>query len=142
MNDLQCAIGLKQLEKKEYIFSRKRENFDYYVKRLKDNKHLKIVFPKKESGHVPFRVAIVFEDHQVQIASFLAENGIETRTFFYPLHKQPCFKYLNQDDPTDEYFKASNKLFDSGLCFPVYPDLTKEKVDYICDKIEEFYGGL
>jgi len=138
MNDLQSAIGLKQLEKKDYIFRRKRENFDYYVERLKDNKHLRIIFPKKESGHVPFRVAVVFDSERHEIMSFLAENGIETRTFFYPLHKQPCFEYLNQHE-LEETFIASNKLFDGGLCFPVYPDLTKEKIDYICDKIEEYY---
>ena len=136
MNDLQSAIGLKQLEKRDFIFRRKVENFNLYYERLKHNKNLNIILPKEGSGFIPFRVAVVFNDKGAEVAEFLTDNGIETRTFFYPLHKQPCY---DTGQNKDINFSSSIELFEHGLCFPVYPDLTKEQIDYICDKIEQFY---
>ena len=111
MNDIQSAIGLKQLEKKEFIFRRKIENFNLYYERLKHNKNLNIILPKEESGFVPFRVAVMFNDKAAAIAKFLTSNGIETRTFFYPLHKQPCYSNKTNKDAN---FSSSNKLLANG----------------------------
>ena len=135
MNDIQSAIGLKQLEKKDFICARKRQNFNLYYERLKNNTNLKIIMPKKQSGFVPFRVAVIFKDKANDVSKFLTSNGIETRTFFYPLHKQPCYSDLKNDDAN---FLSSIELFDHGLCFPVYPEMTEEQINYICDKIEEY----
>tara|TARA_R110000824_G_scaffold395454_1_gene596100 strand:- start:2365 stop:3465 length:1101 start_codon:yes stop_codon:yes gene_type:complete len=136
MNDLQSAIGLKQLEKRDFIFKRKLENFNLYYERLKNNKNLRVILPKEKSGFVPFRVAVVFNERSDEVAKFLASNGVETRTFFYPLHKQPCY---DDGQDKDENFSSSIELFNHGLCFPVYPDLTREEISYICDKIDQFY---
>ena len=139
MNDLQASIGLKQLEKREFIFQRKLENFNCYYERLKENPHVDIILPQKGSGFVPFRVAALFKGGCSPIAEFLSENGVETRTFFYPLHRQPCFGKIECGDISEEHFTTSSRLFDEGLCFPVYPDLTEVEINYICDKIEEYY---
>ena len=141
MNDLQAAIGLTQLEKKDFIFRRKVENFNCYYARLKDNPHIDIILPQKGSGFVPFRVAALFDDDSAPIAAFLSENGIETRTFFHPLHRQPCFEKIECGDVAEEHFQTSSNLFSRGLCFPVYPELTELEINYICDKIEEYYDA-
>ena len=125
-----------EIKNDDFIFRRKVENFNLYYERLKHNKNLNIILPKEGSGFIPFRVAVVFNDKGAEVAEFLTDNGIETRTFFYPLHKQPCYATGQNKDIN---FSSSIELFEHGLCFPVYPDLTKEQIDYICDKIEQFY---
>jgi len=56
--------------------------------------------------------------------------------FFYPLHKQPCYKYLGCDDSV---FPNTMKAYDSGLSLPSSVKLTDGEIFYICAKIREFY---
>ena len=75
------------------------------------------------------------------MSTFLETKGIETRTFFYPLNKQPCFAYLKKtQDLSDTNFKNSIDAYNRGLCFPAYPTLTEEQVGYICNKIKEAFA--
>ena len=63
------------------------------------------------------------------------KNDIETRSVFYPLHKQPCYSgYGNDVD-----FPNSIYAYEHGVCLPSYPELEEEKVDFICSVIRKFY---
>jgi len=138
MTDIQCALGLNQLRKKDFIFRRKLENFAFYERVLVENSHLRLMKPQAGSGFMPFRAALVLNEEAAPLSEFLATKGIQARTFFYPLHRQPCFQYLQSLNPPS-LFPNSAKLFNNGLCLPIYPDLTEEEITYICDAIQEYY---
>ena len=143
MNDIQASIGLSQLAKKESIYERKNELYKLYTEKLKEVKQISILRPQEGSGLVPFRVCITTLEGQKELSDFLTSKGIESRTFFYPLHKQPCFSDLKQSqDLSDEHFLNSIEAFENGLCLPVYPTLTEEQVTYICDCIKEYFNVL
>jgi perosamine synthetase len=142
MNDLQSSMGLVQIEKFPSIIKRRLEIFDLYKKELKDIKKIKILEPPKDSNHIPFRVVVFFEDGKEEIEKYFIEKGIETRTLFFPLHKQPCYEYLHEEDCRnlyDRYFPNSIEAFNKGLCLPVHSKITNEDVVYICNVIKEFY---
>ena len=47
--------------------------------------------------------------------NYMSENGIETRTFFYPLHKQPCYlkkqkRFFSNPFKVKENFDVSMKI--------------------------------
>jgi len=62
----------------------------------------------------------------------LAKNGIETRTFFIPMHLQPIYykKYKGQKYPHAE------ELCRRGLYLPSSTKLTKKDINYIVDVIK------
>jgi perosamine synthetase len=136
MTDIQAAIGLEQLKKAPHIFKRRRENFGLYCEYLKDVEDVKVLRPQPGSNHVPYYAIVFCEGEQQDLSAFMKEKGIEVRTVFFPLHKQPCFSFMNL---SDEHYGNSIWTFNHGLCLPVYPQLTAEQIRYTCDTIKEYY---
>jgi perosamine synthetase len=134
ITDIQAAIGLTQLNKLDYIIERKKHNFNFFKEQLADIEQVRVCEPEDGSGHVPFRVAVITEDKSDKLMEHLKENGVETRTFFYPLHKQPCFSELTQQQCSNSVY-----LYEHGLCLPVFPELKEEQIIYISNLIKKFY---
>jgi pyridoxal phosphate-dependent aminotransferase EpsN len=72
--------------------------------------------------------------------SYLQDQGIEPRTFFYPLHKQPCYedtsllKFLKHK----KNLSVSEKLYNEGVCLPSWVGITTEQIKFICEAINNF----
>jgi perosamine synthetase len=142
MTDIQAAIGLNQLKKLSKIVARKSEILALYKAGLKDVDQVRIITPPTESNHVPFRVVILCEGAQQDLSDFMNERDVEVRTFFYPLHRQPCFKKLSsvvELKNIDSIFPASIAAFERGLCLPSFPSLKNEQVEYVCSVIRDYY---
>lgn len=71
------------------------------------------------------------------LAEFLERNGIETKIHYpIPIHKQKCFAYLNTIDRELPKTLSQAKHI---ISLPSYPELTDEQIDYICNRLKEFY---
>ncbi len=71
------------------------------------------------------------------LRDFLNENGIASGLHYpIPLHQQPCFKHLGYSKGD---FPVSEKLAETGLSLPMFPELSNEQISYTCDKIKEFF---
>jgi perosamine synthetase len=140
MTDIQTAIGLVQLEKFPEIVEKKSEIINRYRKYL--NKDIRIIHPLPESSHIPFRVCITIPGGSHKLMDYLSENGIEPRTFFYPLHLQPCFKNIDKSlisiFKKKSNFEISEKVYNEGVCLPSWVGISEEEIKYICEKINEF----
>jgi perosamine synthetase len=69
------------------------------------------------------------------LMDFLKSNNIGSRTMYPPINKQkayPEFNLLN--------FPVSNLIGEKGLWLPSANQLSIEQIDFICDKIKQFYG--
>lgn len=139
MTDIQSAIGLTQLEKLDEIIRKKSDILDLYKTNL--NPNIKIITPSYHSNHIPFRVCIVVPGGSFELMQYMKEKGIETRTFFYPLHKQPAYK--NTKSIFEKLFKnttykVSEKMYNEGVCLPSFVSISEEQIKYICQTINEF----
>jgi perosamine synthetase len=61
----------------------------------------------------------------------LAEIGVETRPFFFPLHTLPMYRDLVKG----KSFPVAEHLATKGLNLPSSATLSKEDIDFICDSI-------
>jgi len=137
ITDIHAAIGLVQLSKLDHIIERKLNLLKMYKERLSDIDGIRIIEPSNsKSNHVPFRVVLICDQRIAPLMYFFEDNEIETRTVFYPLHKQPC--YLNHGKDSD--FTNSIYAYEHGICLPSYPELEEIQVDYICEKIREYHN--
>lgn len=136
MNDIQSSMGLAQLKKLDFIIKSKKENFELYNQNLKQE-NFKIIKPIEGSSFVPFRVAIIFDEilQKEKTEKELNHNGVETRTFFYPLDKQPYFKRKNNLFFKREKDSVTLSLYNRGICLPSYVGLSKNEIIYICKVI-------
>lgn len=135
ITDVQSAVGLAQFERVEETIGRKRALRAQYFELLK---HCPGVRLPEENGFgrvVPFRVNILVDD-PAELSRHLAERGVATRRYFYPLHLQPGFKGY----PTVMRQRPVNSvaLFESGLMLPSGLNLTDEEIAFVCDTIVEF----
>jgi perosamine synthetase len=136
ITDLQCAIGCAQLRKLPDIIAKKQENHARYVANLKDVKGVRWLQVQPGSSHVPFRFALVSE-RRAEASAALEHAGVETRSFFYPLHRQPALqKYAQESLP------VADELYDKGICLPIHQHLTWSEIDEISEIIRGVHDGL
>jgi perosamine synthetase len=138
LTDLGAAVGLAQLDKLPEIIEKKKAHEELYRDLLADVGQVE--FPKidKQCFNVPFRHNILVPDPKA-LSKYLAGLGIGNLRFFYPLHRQPCYKYLKYDDIM---FPNTIKAYDRGLSLPSSVKLLNTEIAYICMKIKEFYEGV
>jgi len=140
MTDIQMAIGLSQLKKFDTIVERKNEIFRLYKRLLPDLEDIKILVPNdKIYPYIPFRVVLLTKEKSEGLMRFMGENGIETRTFFYPLHSQPCMKQFSQNYKLP---KNSTYVYEHGVCLPSYVALETEQIEYVCSIIKKYYEKI
>lgn len=136
ITDLQAAIGLAQLDRLAGIVARKREIHARYVDRLRYVPQLRFLARHALGTHVPFRVVLLAERAHALMA-WLDEHRVQSRSFFHPLHSQPCFAGL--PDSRGAY-PVSDRGYAEGLCLPVHPMLADEDIDHVCSAIKAFYA--
>jgi perosamine synthetase len=140
MTDIQCAVGLVQLDKLGAVMERKARLLATYQRELAGIKQVRFFQPDNGAEWIPFRVPLICE-RASELSAFLAENEVEPRTFFYPLHRQPAFaeiiKKTRQTDP--KAFAWSDYAFEHGICLPTFPTLTDEQIQYVAGHIRKFY---
>lgn len=138
MTDLQTAMGLVQLGKFDEIKRRKEEIMNQYYKEFDGVEEIEFFEIEKGADWIPFRMPILYK-YAHELMDFLRDNEIEPRTFFYPLHKQPCFEDIAKIQKSEDYkFTGSIYGYERGVCLPIFPTLTKSQVSYVCKKIKEF----
>jgi len=104
---------------------------------------VKFFEPEEHATFIPYRVTIVCERAH-ELMEFMRTKEVEPRTFFYPIHLQPCYKYL-QEDPNysfpldDESFPNSVFGYENSILLPSFVKLTEDQINYVCDVIEQFY---
>jgi perosamine synthetase len=138
MTDLQTAIGLVQLTKFPEIVKKKKKILDTYKKYLDPS--IRIIEPLEGSTHIPFRVCITVPGGSGQLMAYLQDQGIEPRTFFYPLHMQPCYEdtSLLRFLKFQKDLRVSERLYNEGVCLPSWVGITTEQIKFICKSINNF----
>jgi len=73
-----------------------------------------------------------------ELMNKLEKKGIETRTFFIPMHEQPVF--LNRVLFKGESYPVAEELSRKGLYLPSSSGLKEEEIRYISDVIKVLWG--
>jgi perosamine synthetase len=134
MTNLQAALGLAQLERFPDLAERKRTVFGWYDERMRDLHGIRLHHQRIHNSNACWLYSIVL-DASVMITrdafgAELADQGIDTRPFFYPNHLLPPFMGL-----TDGSLPVSEFLGERGLNLPSSGRLQEADVDYICDRV-------
>jgi perosamine synthetase len=143
ITDLQAAVGLAQLDRLDELVAGKTRVLTRYRDGLADLEQVRILGPMPGSSYVPFRTVLI-GDRIEAMGKHLEAAGVQIRSFFYPLHRQPCFREAPErvgglERLDDTLFPNAIHGFDHGLCLPVFPTLTDSEVDHIVDAIRQFY---
>ena len=130
--EMSAAFGLVQLERFEDYKQIRRENFKRYLENLKDVKQL--ILP--DDSLQPNWLAIPLQtENRLELLTYLENNGIQTRvTFAGNVTRHPIYReYLQPFDNSDTIMK-------NGFLLGAHHGMNIDDVDYVCDKIKEFFS--
>ncbi len=141
MTNLQAAVGLAQTERFDEFVSIRRDNAYYYNSLLKDIKGITLPPEAPWVKSVFWMYSILIEDDfglsRDELRRRLAKRGIETRTFFIPMHLQPLYYEMYKG----ERYPVAEELCRKGLYLPSASTLTKEEIQFIVETVADCQKG-
>jgi CDP-6-deoxy-D-xylo-4-hexulose-3-dehydrase len=130
-SEMSAAFGLVQLERFETFKDTRRDNIKRYLENLKDVEE--IILP--DDSIEPNWLAIPLQtERRLELLTFLENNNIQTRvTFAGNVTRHPIYREYLQP------FENSDTIMKNGFLLGAHHGMTVEDVDYVCDKIKEFF---
>ncbi len=137
MTGYQAAMGLAQLEKIEFILREKRRVAHAYNDLLLDVPGIRTPPELEWARNVYWMYAVVVEDDfplsRDDLIDFLAERGIEARTFFCPMNLQPFLR--SQEGYRETACPVAEGLWRTGLYLPSAITLSEEAIRTVVDEV-------
>jgi perosamine synthetase len=137
MTNLQAAIGLAQTEQLEKFVGMRRSNAARYTQLLREIPGITTPPEASWATNVFWMYGILLEPGfgltRDELRQGLARRGIETRTFFIPMHCQPIFF----DRYRGERYPVAEDLCRRGLYLPSASNLSCDDIDAVVDAIRE-----
>lgn len=130
-SEMNAAFGLVQLNRLEEIKSKRKSIFNRYIHNLKNVSQLVLPDTTKDNNWlaIPF-----LTKNRLELLTFLEKNNIQTRVCFAGnITRHPAYRKYLQD------FKNSDRIMAEGFLLGAHHGMTIEDVDYVCNKIKEFY---
>lgn len=89
-------------------------------------------------NHHIFNQFVIRVQYRNALRAYLAEHGIGTEVYYpIPFHDQPCFQELPS---SGQHFPVSDCAAKDVLALPIFPELTKEQIQYVAKTIADFYA--
>ena len=141
----------------------RRDNAELYTKLLKEaglaeeegkinfDENNKVLLPKpvyknSESNNRNYHIYnqyVIRVNKRDELKNYLKENGIATEIYYpVPFHKQECFQEVIANQSINQSsFVNADFAAEHSLALPIYPELTKQQIKYVVEKISEFIKG-
>ena len=130
-SEMNAAFGLVQLSRIEEIREKRKTVFRRYLENLKDVTDLVMPVNTFDSDWlaIPFMTK-----RRLELLTFLEANNIQTRVCFAGnVTRHPVYReYL-------EEFPNSDRIMAEGFLLGAHHGMTVDDVDYVCNKMKEFF---
>ncbi len=137
MDGFQAAILNVKLNYLDDWNEDRRQNAQYYNELL--NGLEKIVTPREMpyARHI-YHLYVIRVPNRNDFQAFLKEKGVGTSIHYpIPLHLQKAYKYLGHKEGD---FPVSEKCANEIVSLPMFPELTRQEIEYTCTVIREWVG--
>lgn len=136
--EIEGALGVEQLKKLDRFVTQRRENAQYFKKRMEHDSRF---YMQKELGASSwFGFALILAqpdiDRKRRIVTCLRENGIETRPIVAGnFARQPVFSQLHASVSGE--LTAADYIHDNGFFVGNHSDKMTEQIDYLCQILNQ-----
>jgi dTDP-4-amino-4,6-dideoxygalactose transaminase len=135
LTDLQCALGITQLERIDEFKKRRNAHREQYLAELSDHEQIQILVQNSNTNpmwHL-FPIQIPAEKRKGVFVDLL-NHGIQTQVNYYPAHMHPVFRSMGWS-PDD--LPNAKTFYSQELSLPMHVDLTENDITFICDTLKE-----
>lgn len=142
--NLQCAIGVAQLEKWEEIKKRKRAMAAYYLNALKDIPELQLPVEKPYALNIYWMFLMVLrgalKGKRTEVMAELKKRGVETREGFVPANEQHVFIARGLTKPED--CPVASSFASDSFYIPSGTDISDEELAYVAAQVHDVVAQL
>ncbi len=127
--DLNAFLGLRQLDKLDWMISRRDENHKLYYKLLANQFYAqKYADPKANVSSISFGALAADPEERRKVVKALVQNGIETRIFSAGNLGLHPFWYNRYGKAS---FPVADKVHHCGFFLPNHPSLATKDVEFV-----------
>lgn len=141
MSTITAALAIAQMNKIDKVISMRRENAGYLTERLS-------IMEEIETPRVPEGYFSVYQMYTIKLRDgdsrrnglkdFLNKSGIGAKVYFEPIHLS--LFYRRKFGCKEGDLPVTEKISQQVLTLPMYPGLTKGEMDYMVEKIKQFFS--
>lgn len=131
ITDIQCALGVSQMDKLDGFVAKRRTLVERYNKAFENISE--IVTPKQVDGcNNSYHLYVIQVNNRLDVFNKLRAAGIGVNVHYIPVYKHPYYQKNGYDKV---YCPNAEDYYEHCISLPLYPKLTIEEQDYVIDKV-------
>jgi len=138
MSSLVAALGISQISKLDKIIKLRQQNAQIISNKLSSIPE--IITPKTSTNYENifqmYTIQLSDEKLRNDLQKFLESKKILSKIYFEPIHQMDFYK--NSLDKNDT-LPITEKISKTVLTLPIFPNMTKEEINYLSESIHEFF---
>jgi len=140
LSDINCALGISQMNKVERILAKREKKAELYTKILSTFPEITIPPQSTEHRKVSWFVYVIQVPKRDEVMKRLKQRGVNCAAYFTPLHLtdfyQKEFSFKKGDFPVCE------RIAERTLALPFYTAISSEQIEYVCKQLREILDEL
>lgn len=132
MSELNAILGLAQLERLDEFIEWREKIAAIYTEGLADMPQLTPILPPYRSSWYKYIVLLPVGQERMNFKQRVKNLGVSLSGEVYeiPLHRQPIFEGLNQDQ-----FPVAEDVCSRHICLPLYYGMTEEEARFVLSSL-------
>ena len=138
MQEISALVGIKNLEKVDFILDSRRKNIKRY-KEFFDSKDNKQFFDVMDVSHdvdcTYLYYPIILKEEATKFVEYMQENNIMVRRYYTAVHELDLYKnkYMSLD------LSYTNEIKDRVVSIPIHTLMENNEIDYLCETVNNFF---
>ena len=132
IDEMRSALGLVQLRKLEKANNKRKELVEHYFERLDAISSIAIPYRHFSRGRPNYHIMPILLSDSVgrnSVIESMKQDGVQTSIHYPAIQGFSAYKDKVNPTPKAEYVSAHE------LTLPLYPTMTREEVDIVCDAL-------
>ncbi len=135
LSDINCALGIAQVERLDEILEKRNNAALLYNKYLADIKGVRVPYLSDNIDMSWFVYVIQLDssysqDDRSNVMKSLLDNGIGCNNYFPPIHLQPFYMDMFGYKPGD--FPVTEFVSDRTIALPFYTNIQESDIEFVC----------
>lgn len=140
LSDLHCALGISQLKRLTEFVSRRQHIANRYYQQLSKIEFADLLIDRGDRISGRHLVVVRWDECRTGVSrddfyQYLRQNKIGVNVHYRPVYQNSF--YIERFGQNDTCPNADN-AYQQILSLPVFPSMTDDDVDFVCERIAEF----
>lgn len=138
ITDIQCSLGVNQLNKLESFIKKRRELAKRYDKEFENDKNIEIIKENNEQFNAYHLYIIKLKDKKIRrkLFDYLKKNNIFCQIHYIPVYLHPYYEKLGYKRGL---CAKAEEFYERIISLPLYPELDEMSQDKVIRIIKEFF---